>query len=245
MKKKRRLWIKLIIGLLLVFIGPVAILLLAYVFTNSDAQPNNIATVMDFEGYDFEKQSAVNPYGDYHFYYNQWVETDIASNPDPIEDGIINLPQSWAGRRIQRNGETQRIGRDGYASYKMTMVNLKPGTEISFAFQDCGTPYQIYLNHHLVYQPYFLSKAKNKSRKIDTVRRSFKVDDTGIVDMVIEVGNDYVGGLANIPKLTSKSYSSYQQSAIIALIFSMVGICIAMLAVSIIIFVADFRSHFQ
>ncbi|MDD3130162.1 MAG: hypothetical protein PHW21_07315, partial [Candidatus Izemoplasmatales bacterium] len=59
------------------------------------------------------KRIPIRLYGEWEFYYNQWIVTD--SEDEAIPTGTINVPEKWSGRNY--NG--QILPRNGFASYKL------------------------------------------------------------------------------------------------------------------------------
>lgn len=228
MNKKRKVYQKIItiIILLISLFGQNLLLWSINKANEAKIKVSLVNTVMDFNGYTYSG-NIVYPNGEYEFYYNQWLMTDHIK--DPISDGKINMPDSWVGRELHRNGKNYKLTSHGYATYRMTMTNIEPGQIFSIAKQDCGDSVKIYFNDTLVYHYGVLSKEENTNNISGKIfsQSSLVVPENGVIIMTIEVGNNGHGGLQDVPSIYPSTKSSRQASIAEAIIFFSFGIILA------------------
>ena len=112
MNKKRKVYQKIItiIILLISLFGQNLLLWSINKANEAKIKVSLVNTVMDFNGYTYSG-NIVYPNGEYEFYYNQWLMTDHIK--DPISDGKINMPDSWVGRELHRNGKNYKLTSHG------------------------------------------------------------------------------------------------------------------------------------
>ena len=225
MNKKHKIYQKIItfIILLISLFGQSLLLWPINKVNEAKIKVSLVDTVMDFNGYTYSG-NIVYPNGEYEFYYNQWLMTDHVKNP--ISDGKINMPDSWVGRELHRNGKNYKLTSNGYATYRMTMKNIEPGQIFSVSKQDYGDSVKIYFNDTIVYHYGVLSKAENTNNISGNIfsQSSLVVPNDGVIVVTIEVGNNGHGGLQDVPSIYPTTASSRQASIAEAIIFFSFGI---------------------
>ncbi|MDE6415041.1 MAG: histidine kinase [Anaeroplasmataceae bacterium] len=196
--------------------------------------PPNVYGLIDFEGCDINKERShsMNMTGQWEFYYNRWIITD---EDEGQMDAYIQIPGKWTGLKV--NGKT--LGREGYASYKTTLINIPKGTRLMPTYQSGGgdSAYRVYYNKTLV------GYTGTASKELKETKNGYKMDfdffyevpDDGIVEVVIEVGMNRHGGITQMPGVITDGYSGYFQvfvsffpSFVLGLIFfsALIGVCI-------------------
>ena len=95
--------------------------------------PANVYGCINFEGYDLnqKRSHSINMTGEWEFYYNRWIITD--SDKEQM-DAYIKIPGKWTG--LKANNCV--LGKEGYASYKTTLINLPKGTKLCPTYQSGG-----------------------------------------------------------------------------------------------------------
>lgn len=197
--------------------------------------------VLDFSDFSYGS-SLVYPYGQFEFYYNQWIVTD--NMPAPIMDAYIDMPFTWSGMTIVRNGKDYPLPEKGYASYRITMTNILAGKTFSIANQDYGDSMRIFFNDKLVYEYGVLSKNReeNDISGKHHYESSFVVPKSGIIVMTIEVGNNGHGGLQEVPIIYPGSTSSRTSSISEALIFFAFGIILSSVLTALLFFCSNVKN---
>ncbi len=242
--KKTWKFSKSILFALLAFFGVFFQSALLWTTTKISNNKSNITLregVMDFSDFTYGS-NLVYPYGKFEFYYNQWIVTD--KMPFPVMDGYIDMPFTWNGMTIVRNGKNYPLPEKGYASYRITMTNIVAGKTFSIANQDYGDAMRIYFNDKLVYEYGVPSKNRedNDISGKHHYESSLTVPKDGTIVMTIEVGNNGHGGLQEVPIIYPSSSSSRTSSISEALIFFAFGIILTALITAFLFFFTNVKN---
>ena len=153
---------------------------------------NGVIDFVDFADTDLQLIDArINFGGEWRFYYNKWIITDeINSEPD----GLIYVPSRWTGLRFN-GGEP--LPRGGFASYVLTMKNVREGQNIAIRILKCDTAYRIFANGTLI------TTFGTMSKNISETRISYDYEQPNEyittakedVSIVVEIANAGFGGL--------------------------------------------------
>ncbi|MCM1131350.1 MAG: histidine kinase [Roseburia sp.] len=196
--------------------------------------PANTYGHIDFEGYDLneERSFSINMTGQWEFYYNRFIITD---EDEEKMDAYIKIPGKWTGLRV--NGKA--LGKEGYASYKTTLLHLPKGTRLMPTYQSGGgdSAYRVYYNKTLVGCCGTASKDIKETKNGYRMEYEFfyEVPEDGVVEVVIEVGMNLHGGITQMPGVITDGYSgdfqnllNFFPSFVLGLIFfsALIGACI-------------------
>lgn len=238
--KEKHPKIKTVVIILVSIISQIVLIWVAVKVANIKNDVPSIGTQMDFSNQS-SSGKVVYPYGDYKFYYNQWLKTDKIENP--VSDGTISLPNTWAGKSIERGGKEVKLTSYGYASFQITLANMQKDQWLSIAKYDYGDSIRVYFDNQLVYEYGNLSKDKeyNDITGNNYSKSYFKTTGDTIV-MTIEVGNSGHGGLKMIPNITTSLSTSRWSSFSEAVIFFCFGILFASLLTSLVFLLSDIKN---
>ncbi len=160
-------------------------------FDFSAQYPRSVNGIMEFSGTKFSEQKVtITPIGDIEFYYNQWI---ISDHEEKNKEMIYNFPKRWTDVKV----DGKRLPKSGYASYKITMLNL-PGGEITPQLST-DSSYRLYFNGQLagvVGEPSKTEKSNDYARNYQI---TYVVPSDGKVEVVIELGYSNTGGMIEIP----------------------------------------------
>lgn len=239
-KKEHRTKLKTVVIILVSIISQVLLLWTAFMVANIKDDTPSLGTQLDFSNLS-SSDSIIYPYGDYEFYYNQWIKTDNIENP--ISDGTISLPATWADRTILRDGNEEKITSLGFASFQITFSNIKADQWLSVAKYDYGDSIRIFFNDELIYEYGYLSKEKeyNDLSGINYTQSYYQTTGDTIV-MTIEVGNSGHGGLKMIPNIHSSINATRRTSISDAIVFFSFGILIASLLTTLMFLLSDLKN---
>lgn len=233
--------IKTIAIMLSSIVGVFALIWSIMKIVNSADQLSFRNTIMDFHDYEVSDK-VIYPYGDYEFYYDQWLKTDNIK--EPIQDGTIALPNTWAGKSITRDGEKKTLTSEGYASYRMTMKNVKEGMNFSIGKFDCGSSIRIFFNDDLIYEYGVLSKDKeSNSTSGENCSKSNYVTKESTIVVTMEVGNSGHGGIKMIPNIYTSVSAARHGSISDAFIFLSIGILTASVLTSSIFLITEHQDR--
>lgn len=153
--------------------------------------------VLDFSGFDadnvYTKQHMT---GTYEFFYNKWIVED---NYDGEPDAIVTVPHRYTDTIIGG----KRLTNDGYASYRLTVKGLKPGTPVYFLNNNFIGACYGYVNGECVYK-YGTRQKTGESRSNGEAEytATYIVKDEKPLTVVFEVSSNMRGGLSSPPRLT-------------------------------------------
>lgn len=228
MKKKRKFEkreITLYLSLLIALIEPIMLIFFPSFSNFLYRQPDNINTVLDFENVESDA-SIISPFGEYEFYYNQWLITDNLNENEIIQDGNIIMPSTWTGKNIVRNNKKLTLNGYGYATYRVYLNNLKSNLSLNITRKDYGDSIRVFIDNELIYTSGFLSKDYNKNDiSINNFyRKSINITEQSNVALIIEVGNNGHGGLQEPIMFSIRSNGIRYNSITEAIIFFILGL---------------------
>ncbi len=199
--KKRDLY-ALLITLGVIFFIAVNVLVVELISANYNElyhTPRNIDCTVDVGGYELDDlKVATNLSGKFEFFYNKWIITD---NYTGEADAIVEVPHRWSGMEL--NGT--KLDRSGYASYRITVVNLKQGDTVRFLLETTFVgAYRAYFNGQLC-TSYGEMKREgfSTSNGAPESEINYTVQNADPIVIVIEIGASSEGGLHSAPWLAS------------------------------------------
>lgn len=238
--KENPIKLKTVVIILISIISQVLLLWASFWAASIKDNVPALGTQIDFSNYS-SKDTIIYPYGEYEFYYNQWLMTDNIK--DPVLDGTISLPNTWAGKTIIRDDKEEKITSQGFASFKITFSNMKVDQWLSVAKYDYGDSVRIFFNDELVYEYGVLSKNKEYNDiSGENCTQSYYQTTSDTIVMTIEVGNSGHGGLKMIPNIHSSFNATRITSVSDAVIFFCFGILIASLLTTLMFLLSDIRN---
>ncbi len=177
------------------------------IFSKNDSRiyhiPHAEKGVMDFGEYqNYNKKINIPIVGELELYMNRWIETDSDTE---MMDSYIQAPSKWSSSI----NNTTTYPKEGYASYKVTLKNLKPGTKISVVCGSLTLSVNAYMNHN--YAGYCGYPSKTKKDRVSDLNNSesiyIEVPEDGTVVIVLETGLSEYGGLLAMPYLKLEGHS--------------------------------------
>lgn len=158
--------------------------------------PDLTSCYLDFTGYEFgESYLKQHMKGEYEFFYNKWiVEEGYTGEPDCK----VNVPHHYKDTTL--NG--QRLGNEGYSSYRIYVKGLPIGTKIWFINNNFVGGFYAYINSELVVKYGTRAKAGTcQSNGGDDMTAEYTVKDDKPLTVVFEVSSSYQGGLTSPARL--------------------------------------------
>jgi len=158
---------------------------------------------LDINGFDLSSSyAALLLKGDWEFFYNKWIVTDGLEGASP--DGLIHIQSRWGGKTYGG----KKLGRAGYASYRLTVHNPTPGDKLVCLWGLSATAYRAYINGQLVASSGTVSKSYKETFMVPQPKINYytvKEDDQKL-EIVIEQANDNMGGLYTWPTLNTEKH---------------------------------------
>ena len=187
-----------------VVIAAVCLFITAYFLVKSNDDMNSKQglpdirnCVIDFSGTDTDgKYLKQHMQGTYEFFYNKWLITDGIENAEP--DAVVTVPHRYTETTLGG----KRIDNSGYASYRVFVKGLKPGTPIYFLNNNFVGAFRGFVNGELVYS--YGSQNKTGEAWSDgeaEVMLTYTVEDEKPLEIVFEVSSCREGGLTSAPRL--------------------------------------------
>lgn len=141
--------------------------------------------------------------GELEFYYNRWIITDHDENS---LDTFIQAPSKWSNRL---NNE-KVFPKQGYASYKVTLIGLTPGDHIKIKCNSLTLSVNLFLNGEQMGYCGFPSKTSldKVSNLNESDSRFFIIPEDGTVEVVLETGLCKYGGLIAMPSIVLEEHNS-------------------------------------
>ena len=144
--------------------------------------------------------------GVYELYYNTLLISDGVDLSSREPDAEIALPKSWFGLK-DKNGDALPLY--GFASYA-TKINLSKETKITFKKEASNVSFAVYVNGEKIASAGKVGKSFQDSPsplafayETDEV---YKAKESGMAEVVIEVGYNFLGGLDFEPRFHNVSY---------------------------------------
>ena len=223
-----------------VVIAAVCLFITAYFLVKSNDDMNSKQglpdirnCVIDFSGTDTDgKYLKQHMQGTYEFFYNKWLITDGIENAEP--DAVVTVPHRYTETTIGG----KRPDNSGYASYRVFVAGLKPGTPIYFLNNNFVGAFRGFVNGELVYS--YGSQNKTGEAWSDgeaEVMLTYTVEDEKPLEIVFEVSSCREGGLTSAPRLMISTRDADPPSPYLTnnIGFIILGLTVALFAFSFII----------
>lgn len=208
------------ISYLAIILMVVVMFFVSYNYQEIYNTPRNVQGRMDMTGYDLTNAAiSATCAGEWAFYYNQWIVTDEI---DGEPDAMMKIPGRWTGMKIGG----KRLGRHGYASYKMIIENPRIGERFTIRIGNFPVGSRTFINGELNMTSGTVSKEKGKSTAtgLRDNRYPYTVTSSEPLEVVIEIGHNGYGGLFFPPWLEDYDRTEMPlHSFITIVIFLMVG----------------------
>lgn len=223
-----------------VVIAAVCLFITAYFLVKSNDDMNSKQglpdirnCVIDFSGADTDgKYLKQHMQGTYEFFYNKWLITDGIENAEP--DAVVTVPHRYTETALGG----KRLDNSGYASYRVFVAGLKPGTPIYFLNNNFVGAFRGFVNGKLVYS--YGSQNKTGEAWSDgeaEVMLTYTVEDEKPLEIVFEVSSCREGGLTSAPRLMISTRDADPPSPYLTnnIGFIILGLTVALFAFSFII----------
>ncbi len=223
-----------------VVIAAVCLFITAYFLVKSNYDMNSKQglpdirnCVIDFSGTDTDgKYLKQHMQGTYEFFYNKWLITDGIENAEP--DAVVTVPHRYTETTLGG----KRLDNSGYASYRVFVKGLKPGTPIYFLNNNFVGAFRGFVNGELVYS--YGSQNKTGEAWSDgeaEVMLTYTVEDEKPLEIVFEVSSCREGGLTSAPRLMISTRDADPPSPYLTnnIGFIILGLTVALFAFSFII----------
>lgn len=223
-----------------VVIAAVCLFITAYFLVKSNDDMNSKQglpdirnCVIDFSGTDTDsKYLKQHMQGTYEFFYNKWLITDGIENAEP--DAVVTVPHRYTETTLGG----KRLDNSGYASYRVFVAGLKPGTPIYFLNNNFVGAFRGFVNGELVYS--YGSQNKTGEAWSDgeaEVMLTYTVEDEKPLEIVFEVSSCREGGLTSAPRLMISTRDADPPSPYLTnnIGFIILGLTVALFAFSFII----------
>ena len=223
-----------------VVIAAVCLFITAYFLVKSNDDMNSKQglpdirnCVIDFSGTDTDgKYLKQHMQGTYEFFYNKWLITDGIESAEP--DAVVTVPHRYTETTL----DGKRLDNSGYASYRVFVKGLKPGTPIYFLNNNFVGAFRGFVNGELVYS--YGSQNKTGEAWSDgeaEVMLTYTVEDEKPLEIVFEVSSCREGGLTSAPRLMISTRDADPPSPYLTnnIGFIILGLTVALFAFSFII----------
>lgn len=223
-----------------VVIAAVCLFITAYFLVKSNDDMNSKQglpdirnCVIDFSDTDTDgKYLKQHMQGTYEFFYNKWLITDGIENAEP--DAVVTVPHRYTETTLGG----KRLDNSGYASYRVFVAGLKPGTPIYFLNNNFVGAFRGFVNGELVYS--YGSQNKTGEAWSDgeaEVMLTYTVEDEKPLEIVFEVSSCREGGLTSAPRLMISTRDADPPSPYLTnnIGFIILGLTVALFAFSFII----------
>ncbi|WP_050697346.1 sensor histidine kinase [Anaeromassilibacillus senegalensis] len=207
-------------GLCLLLISLVFVYSVWYAPSHS-AAPRVKNGVLDLYGIDYGTGEPIYLDGEWEFFWNTLLVTDYEENKKP--DGMIQVPSYWTGW----NPDSQSLPHQGYASYRLHLINCPPEADILVSVPNLPSAYRVFINGQSVTESGTLLKNLNNIEIEPEIRKynNFYLRSSEC-DLVIETASRTYPGLCITPVLIE--HDAFERDARRNLIFSslLLGIAI-------------------
>ncbi len=196
--------LKISLSLIFLFL-PMSIML---IYSNFDDKiyhiPRASQGVMDFKDCkNYNKSINLPIVGELEFFYNRWIITD---HDRKDKDSYIQAPSKWSN--LTNNSIV--YSRKGYASYKVTLAGLTPGSKVKIKCNSLTLSVNLFLNGEKA--GYCGIPSKDKYDLVSELNTSdsifVSVPEDGRVEVVLETGLSKYGGLVAMPYIVLEDHSS-------------------------------------
>ncbi len=208
--KKFKTFIKIFLCMFCLFFGVSYMLIFSFFDDQIYNIPRAKEGIMDFKDCkNYNKKINMPIVGELEFYHNRWIITDQDCN---ALDSFINAPSKWSNHL----NNSLVYPKKGYASYKVTLINLEPNTKIKIPCTSLTLSVKLYLNHEYAGYCGFPSKTEVDQVKDLTESNSYfiTVPEDGKVEVVLETGFSEYGGLVAMPYIMLQEHNHSYMSFI-------------------------------
>lgn len=183
--------------------------------------------VLDLAGCDFgdgqgvSLNGAIPLNGEWEFYWNRWIVTDMEEGVSAKPDLMAQVPNSW--RNYQIDGKP--LPAKGYASYRLLLKNCPDDVLLVSYVPNLGEAYRTFLNGRLIAASGELSKNPDSGNvAMELNRERFNLQAARDCELVVEVSSANGGGL-HLSPILAEEHSDFIQSHLRYMIVSVyVGI---------------------
>ncbi len=156
---------------------------------------------------------------DWELYYNKFLIIDEIDLNNTEYDAIIKTPHSW---NKVKSKDGSYLPNYGYASYRTTLSLFEGlGSSIKFKKEATNAHLNVYLNRVKIASTGNVGKTffENPFPLSYLTNETFKVDGLKEVEVIIEVGYNFVGGIDFTPKFVSTYYQNVEEEIAVHLAY--------------------------
>lgn len=187
--------------------------------------------IMDFKDcQNFNKNINIPIVGELEFYMNRW----IVSDEDKAEcDSYIHCPSKWSNSL----NNLKTYPKKGYASYKVTLVNLEPNSQIGVVCSSLTLSVNAFLDQsHAGHCGYPSKTSVDRVEELNSSEIAYiLVPQSGTLELVLETGLSEYGGLLAMPYLRLEGHTHSYMSFINFLPALTLGLLIFSIGISLFI----------
>lgn len=223
-----KLVLKYIFLFFCLFLGTIIMLIFSFCDTKIYHIPRAEDGIMDFTNCkDYNKNINLPIVGELEFYYNRWIITD---QDHSTRDSYIQAPSKWSNC-----ANNQPIyPKKGYASYKVTLKGLTPGSKVKIKCNSLTLSVNLFLNG--VSAGYCGFPSKDSLDKVSDLNQSDSsfvvVPENGEVEVVLETGLSKYGGLVAMPYIVLEDHNSSYMSFVNFLPATTLGLLVFSMIIS-------------
>lgn len=202
--ERLKLALKYLFCFFCLFLGTIIMLIFSFCDTKIYHIPRAQEGIMDFKDcQNYNKSINLPIVGELEFFYNRWIITD---GDDETADSYITIPSKWSNRT---NNE-EVYPRKGYASYRLTLEGLVPGSKVKIKCNSLTLSVNLFLNgEHKGYCGFPSKTNLDAVSDLNNSDSSFiTVPEDGKVEIVLETGLSKYGGLVAMPYIVLEDHSS-------------------------------------
>ncbi|MBN2534255.1 MAG: response regulator [Spirochaetales bacterium] len=161
---------------------------------NEKKQPFLKNGIMYVNNWNFKKDGIIKLDGEWEFYWKQLLEPGDFKNKEKIENpGLIQVPGRWNNFEINNN----KIGRYGYATYRIRIKALESNPLMGIKIQNIYASYKIWINNELSGELGNISKSRRTEIPGEIPTLFYFYPAGRDIEIVIQVSNfiDIDGGI--------------------------------------------------
>ena len=134
--------------------------------------------------------------GEWEFFFNHWIITDDETHIEP--EGLLTVPGHWT----LKNFGDGFLQKSGYASFRIRILNVQKGVDVTVFRLRCINAYRIFINGQLVTRSGELSKNPSETIVTGAIDESKSYISEGTpLEIVIELSATKRGGISAAPWL--------------------------------------------
>ncbi|MBN2440772.1 MAG: hypothetical protein JXJ04_05485 [Spirochaetales bacterium] len=179
---------------ILLLVVSVSILLLTFFLNGINSQQIEAKNgTLDLRDWDFEKNGSVQLRGEWEFYWKRFVSHDELNGSEPaVPDGYISLPGNWENRRMGND----LLPREGYGSFRLTVLLKKADQEMAFRLLEQTNPLVLYVNSRKITSVGSVGTSFETAVNDSNPHLAYFSPDDEILDIIIHVSNYHYRKLA-------------------------------------------------